>query len=250
MPEPQDIKGKLDASKFNGELAVDLQQVTFAYRRGQGVVLSVDAWQLARGDRAFIYGSSGSGKSTLLSLLAGLVVPVHGSVQVMGQPISQFNGAKRDRFRAQHIGVIFQQFNLIPWLTVQDNIAAACYFSANKKLNRVTVAKRTTELMNGLGLPLSLLKRKTRDLSIGQQQRVAIARALVNKPELIIADEPTSALDTEARDGFMQLLLQSISDYASTLIFVSHDKSLAKEFSKIVDLASLNSAAKAGSDAQ
>lgn len=230
--------------------AVDLQTVKFKYRHSPGLIVNIEKWQLLAGETAFIYGPSGSGKSTLLNLLAGLLVPTQGSVKVIGADISQFKGARRDRFRAQHIGVIFQQFNLIPWLTVQDNITAAYYFSAKRNFSKAELAKRITEVVGRLGLSSKYLGRQTKDLSIGQQQRVAIARALINQPELIIADEPTSALDVEARDDFMHLLMDSVAEYSSTLIFVSHDKALAKNFKNIVDLKRLNLAVKAGGDAK
>lgn len=241
---------ELTETKSNAKpiAAVDLENVQFKYRHSHSPIVDIEKWQLPLGDTTFIHGPSGSGKSTLLNLLAGLLVPTQGSVKVMGEEISQFHGSRRDRFRAQHIGVIFQQFNLIPWLSVQDNITAAYYFSAKKDLKKSELAKQIANLLDRLGLSTSLIDRKTEALSIGQQQRVAIARALINQPELIIADEPTSALDTEARVEFMHLLMNSISEYSSTLIFVSHDRSLAKNFNNIVDLKDLNLAVKAGMD--
>lgn len=230
--------------------AVDLDGVQFKYRYSQRPVVNIEKWQLMPGESAFIYGPSGSGKSTLLNLLSGLLVPTQGSVKVMGEEISQFQGARRDRFRAQHIGVIFQQFNLIPWLTVQENIIAAYYFSAKNDLNKSELVKRITQLLGRLGLSSNFLDRKTEKLSVGQQQRVAIARALINQPELIIADEPTSALDVEARDDFMHLLMDVVSEYSSTLIFVSHDKTLTKNFKSIVNVKCLNLAVKEGGDAK
>ncbi|HEY7774181.1 MAG TPA: ATP-binding cassette domain-containing protein [Marinagarivorans sp.] len=230
-------------------LGVDLQGVKFKYRNSQQMTLNITEWQLASKESVFIYGPSGSGKSTLLGLLAGLLVPTSGSVKVLGQAISHFKGAQRDRFRSQHIGVIFQQFNLIPWLSVQDNIAAASYFSGAKGLSGEGLIQRVAELLQRLGLPLNFMGRKTDNLSIGQQQRVAIARALINKPDLIIADEPTSALDAQARDDFIKLLLECAAEYSSTLIFVSHDKTLAKHFNQVVDLQALNLAAKEGGHA-
>ena len=224
----------------NSSLAVQMHNVQFKYHKTANAVLSIPNWRLHAGEKAFIQGESGAGKSTFLKLLAGLLVPTQGAINVFGQPITQLKGAKRDRFRAKHIGFIFQQFNLIPYLSVRDNIAAAYYFSNNKSFSKIDLANRINELLNRLELSLDIAERKTSALSIGQQQRVAIARALINKSELIIADEPTSALDAAARDSFMTLLLECVAENASTLIFVSHDKTLARGFDKIVDLQNLN----------
>ncbi|WGO96527.1 ABC transporter ATP-binding protein [Saccharophagus degradans] len=220
--------------------AVQMHNVQFKYHKTAKAVLSIPNWHLQAGEKAFVQGASGAGKSTFLKLLSGLLVPTQGTISVMGQPISQLKGAKRDRFRAKHIGFIFQQFNLIPYLSVRDNIAAAYYFSNNKSSSKIDFSNRINELLTRLGLPLDIAERKTSALSIGQQQRVAIARALINNPELVIADEPTSALDSAARDSFMTLLLECVAENESTLIFVSHDKTLTRGFDKIVDLQNLN----------
>lgn len=234
--------------KFDPAAAVEVRDLSFKYPRSDEAVIKIDHWQLTSGSSTFIYGPSGSGKSTLLNLLAGLLVPSQGSVAIMGQQTSHLKAAQRDRFRAQHIGIIFQQFNLIPWLSVRDNISAAHYFSRDKKTSKSELLERITQLLDRLGLAARFLDRKTKELSIGQQQRVAIARALINQPALMIADEPTSALDTDARDGFMQLLLECVSEYSSTLIFVSHDKTLSNRFEQSVNLPSINLAAREGGD--
>ncbi len=223
--------------------AVVLSGVQFSYTKHSDTVLDIDNWTVARGQRTFLYGASGSGKTTLLNLLSGVNLPTAGTVEILGEVISAKKAAERDRFRANHIGVIFQQFNLIPWLSVRDNIAAAHHFS-EKKLTKTMLEKRIGEILERLGLSSSLLDRKTAELSVGQQQRVAISRALINEPELLVADEPTSALDSNARDEFIELLIECVSSLSSTLIFVSHDKSLAQHFDKEVDLQTLNKKAR------
>lgn len=230
------------------QFALTLNKLRFAYKHAQLPVIHIDDWQVQRGERVFLYGPSGVGKSTLLNLLSGMHVPDTGAIDVLGERISAMKGAQRDRFRARHIGVIFQQFNLLPWLSVRDNIAAAYHF-ANQMKNKSLMEKRIRVLLDSLRLPHTLLEQHTAELSVGQQQRVAIARALINEPELLIADEPTSSLDAEARDDFMQLLLDVVATQASTLIFVSHDRSLARYFTQSVNLQELNLAAKEGAHA-
>jgi putative ABC transport system ATP-binding protein len=189
------------------------------------------------GEKVFIVGSSGSGKSTLLNLLAGILVPQQGSIHMLGTDFSRLGTRQKDRFRAAHIGIIFQQFNLIPYLDVETNIKLATHFGkspANGTRNKILA------VLDSLGLPSSLLLRRADSLSVGQQQRVAIARAVINKPEIIIADEPTSALDNDARDGFMELLMKVQQEQQSTVIFVSHDRTLARHFTRVLEMADIN----------
>lgn len=220
--------------------ALQVNQLRFAYERGLDDVLQINDWQLQVGEKVFIYGPSGSGKTTLLNLLAGIFVPDQGEIRILGQALSGMSGHRRDRFRADHIGMIFQQFNLVPWLSVRANVVMANHFARSARVDVSALESALYNLFDRLALPVNLLERKASELSVGQQQRVAIARALINKPQLLIADEPTSALDSDARDGFMQLLLETVDAFASTLIFVSHDKSLAHAFHRQVDLRELN----------
>lgn len=208
--------------------------------------IDIPHWQLKCGQRVFVYGPSGSGKSTLLNLIAGILQPQRGEIQVLGQNLSRLSVRARDRFRAQHIGFIFQQFNLVPYLTVADNIALAQHFGSPAWFHRTASKQqpanrfKTSELLNRLGLPKELLARKATELSVGQQQRVAVARALISSPQLIIADEPSSALDADTRDDFLSLLLECAAQCNSTVIFVSHDKSMMSHFDSHVELTSLN----------
>ncbi|MCL4161601.1 UNVERIFIED_CONTAM: hypothetical protein GTU68_063639 [Idotea baltica] len=202
-------------------------------------VLQIDDWQVDHGEHVFIHGLSGSGKSTLLNLLAGILVADSGDVKVLGQSLSMMRAIKRDQFRAKSIGVVFQQFNLIPYLSVIDNIQLAVHFSG--KAN-VIDQQHCQELFSGLNLDLALMDRPAEWLSVGQQQRVAIARALINRPKLLIVDEPTSALDNEAKQGFMTMLVRLAKNNQTTLIFVSHDQTLLPFFTRKVSMSDLNGA--------
>lgn len=220
--------------------AIRINQLVFSYPgKNAAVVLDIPSWHIQQGERLFLQGPSGSGKSTLLNLLAGILTTTQGSMEILGQNLSALSAHKRDRFRARHIGIVFQQFNLIPYLSVLDNIRLAAYFG-NKE--NTDIEQKIVQLFTALGLDRSLLCKQTSALSVGQQQRVAIARAFINSPEILIADEPTSALDSDARDAFMQLLTGICQNQGSTLIFVSHDTSLRQHFQRIVNLADINRA--------
>ena len=224
--------------------AVQVSNLQFRWRRNGPLVLQLPDLQVARGERLMIEGPSGSGKSTLLSLLAGVITPQHGKVRVLGQDIDRMAGAARDHFRADHIGFVFQQFNLIPYLSVVENVVLPCRFSMRRRdqaLRRsVTLPAEARRLLAHLELnDEHLLHRPVTELSVGQQQRVAAARALIGAPELLIADEPTSALDANRREAFVRLLFAECAENASTLIFVTHDASLEPLFDRTVRLPEL-----------
>lgn len=200
-------------------------------------VLDIARWELAPGSRVFLHGPSGSGKSTLLNLLCGMLVPSSGDIEVDGTCISGLSGRQRDRFRARHIGVVFQQFSLIPYLSVHDNLRLAQGFA-----RQPTATDHARQLIRTLRLPDSCFGQRTDRLSVGQQQRVAIARALINTPSLLIVDEPTSALDPEARERFMDLLDAVTEEQGTTTVFASHDLSLAARFAERVDIRELSRA--------
>ncbi|TKB57536.1 ABC transporter ATP-binding protein [Ferrimonas aestuarii] len=222
--------------------AIELSQLTFAYPgRNTNLVLDIPKWTLNAGERCFLFGASGAGKSTLLNLISGVLPTTSGKLKVLGQELTQMSSRKRDQFRARHIGVVFQQFNLIPYLSVNDNIQLALHFADdNADDHQDTIVSRIERLFDALQLDIALLQRQSRELSVGQQQRVAIARALINNPELLIVDEPTSALDTYARDNFMTLLMDSCAINQSSLLFVSHDLTLQSYFDLHTDLCKLN----------
>lgn len=223
---------------------IELDKVVFAWQSSQAPVLQVDRLHLAAGRSVFLHGPSGSGKSTLLGLLAGVLLPQSGEVRILGQAWSSLRAAARDRFRADHVGYIFQQFNLLGYLSVLDNVLLPCRFSPLRRQrasrSAASPAAEAQRLLAAMGLAPALWHQPAQTLSVGQQQRVAAARALIGQPELLIADEPTSALDAALRDGFMDLLLSQCQAAGSTLVFVSHDERLAGRFDERLALASLN----------
>ena len=226
----------------SSEPLVLLRDVRFRWPRAAEDSLHIPHFTLAPGERVFVRGPSGSGKSTLLSLIAGILLPREGQVRFMGRDWAALSGARRDGFRADHIGYVFQQFNLLPYLSVLDNALLGVRFSS-VRAQRASDAKREAErLLERAGLPPTLWSRKATELSVGQQQRVAAVRALLGRPELVIADEPTSALDESLRDAFMQVLTEDCAEAGSALLFVSHDPRLAAGFDRSVDIASLGSA--------
>jgi len=222
------------------EPAVALHEVRFAYPGGASV-LDIPALHIARGERLFLHGPSGSGKTTLLGLIAGVLAPTRGRVQVLGQELGAMGSAQRDRFRAAHIGYVFQMFNLIPYLSVRENITLPVRLSRPRRdrLGGAEPDGEASRLAASLEID-GLLDASTASLSVGQQQRVAVARALIGAPELIVCDEPTSALDADRRDRFLELLFASVRQVGSTLVFVSHDLSLAERFGRTVALSQLN----------
>lgn len=217
--------------------AIALRNLHFAY--AAQTLLHIPDWQVPLGARIFLRGASGSGKSTLLGLLCGVLRPASGELRVLGQDLARMGGRARDRFRARHLGVVFQQFNLVPWLSVRDNVRLAAHFAGAPK----NLDAQLAELSAQLNLGPELLERKAGALSIGQQQRVAVMRALINRPAILLVDEPTSALDQENRDAFMRLLLQTVDACEATLLFASHDQTLAEHFSHHLSMAQLNGAA-------
>lgn len=225
---------------------IELSELGFAWP-GQPELLDIPAFRLQSGESLFLKGPSGSGKTTLLGLLGGVQKPARGSIRLLGADLSQMSAGARDHFRVDHTGYIFQQFNLLPFLSVRENVELPCHFSKLRsqraQQRHGSVAQAATALLAHLGLQdPQLLSRRADALSIGQQQRVAAARALIGQPELVIADEPTSALDTDAREAFLQLLFAECRDAGSSLLFVSHDQSLAPLFDRSLSLAELNRA--------
>ena len=228
------------AGPAGSEPAVVLRDVRFAYRPGVDV-LRVDRLDVRRGERIFVFGPSGSGKTTLLGLLAGVLRASSGSVHVLGRDLARLGGAERDAFRAEHVGYVFQMFNLIPYLSVRENVTLPARLSAGR---RARLGGRSPDAAaEHLAVELEiaeLLDERVTSLSVGQQQRVAAARALLGAPELVIADEPTSALDADRRERFLELLFQVCAEAGSTLIFVSHDRGLEPMFDRAVSLPELN----------
>jgi putative ABC transport system ATP-binding protein len=239
----------LPANRSAGASAVELSKVRFAYKAGRDVI-AIDQLSIARGETVFLHGPSGSGKTTLLGLLAGVLQASSGHVKVLGQDFTTMSSGARDAFRARHLGYVFQMFNLIPYLSVRENILLPIRLEPARKAR--LAPQSIDEAVNAIAGELDIrqfLDRPIVELSVGQQQRVAAARALIGHPEVVIADEPTSALDTDRREAFLQLLFASCTRANATLVFVSHDHTLMPMFSRIVELAEINTAARVGADA-
>jgi putative ABC transport system ATP-binding protein len=221
-------------------IAVHLQDVHFRWASQTQDTLHIAELCIKQGESVFIQGDSGSGKTTLLNLIAGVHRPQQGLIQVLETDLSTLSAIQRDRFRAQHVGIIFQQFNLLPYLSLLENVQLPCQFSTQRKVKAGDMLQTSLRLLDELQIARSMLHKPVNTLSVGQQQRVAVARALIGQPEIIIADEPTSALDAENQQRFLDLLFNEVEQQGSTLIFVSHDPSLATHFLTRIQLNELN----------
>jgi putative ABC transport system ATP-binding protein len=235
--------------------AVEVTDLQFSWSDDGGAILDFPDLKVERSERLFISGVSGSGKSTLLGLLAGINTPQQGSVSLLGKDITHMTGSRRDQFRADHIGYIFQMFNLVPYLSVIENVTLPLRFS-QRRLG--IVLERTNDpclearrLLEHLRLDNEeLINRPVTDLSVGQQQRVAAARALIGNPEALMADEPTSSLDADNKESFITLLFEECAKEKTTLIFVSHDESLAHTFDRTLKLQPVSGNENRGAEAK
>ena len=224
--------------------AIRISNLVFRWPKRPTPCLVVDQFIAEEREHVFLQGASGAGKSTLLNLIGCVLTPESGKLEILGQEVSAMSSFAQDRFRVDHIGFIFQQFNLIPYLSVLDNILLPCRFSP-RRAARATAEGRSLRveaerLLNELDLEPQLGGQIAAELSVGQQQRVAAARALIGRPEIIMADEPTSALDAARQEAFVDLLIAEAVAAGSTLIFVSHDQRLARHFDRCVRLEDVN----------
>jgi putative ABC transport system ATP-binding protein len=201
--------------------------------------LHVPNLTLAPAETVLLLGESGSGKSTLLSLICGTIIAQSGVVSVAGNNIASLSAGKRDRFRAETIGLIFQQFNLLPFASVQDNILLPLQFAPMRRKRVPVLVAEAERLCRALGLPSDIMTVRAGALSVGQQQRVAAARALIGTPQLIIADEPTSSLDATTQATFLQLLFAQSRAHDTTLLMVSHDERLSSQFDRVIQMADI-----------
>ena len=228
---------------MNTDPVLQVQNLRFGYEPGQ-TLIDIGGFTIRKGESVFLRGPSGSGKSTLLGLIEGVLTPDAGSISISRQDITDITPGQRDQIRADYLGIIFQQFNLLPYLSVIQNCTLPCRFSAIRKQRAIkmsgTVMAAARTLVTALGLSEDHLSRPVGELSVGQQQRVAVARALIGGPDLIIADEPTSALDHDNRDKFIELLNSQRDAFSSSLLFVSHDNTLATHFDRSESLNDLN----------
>ncbi|MDR0549742.1 MAG: ABC transporter ATP-binding protein [Deltaproteobacteria bacterium] len=224
------------------DYAVNLKNLLFHWP-GQAPLLNIESLAIAKGESLFIAGHSGSGKSTLLNLIGGLIAPVKGEIWVEGVNLKALSGPARDRFRGDRVGFIFQSFNLLPYLSAQDNVALPAKLSAYRRDRAKeafgSVAAAVESLMTSLDLSPDLWTRPAFRLSVGQRQRVAAARALLGRPPLIMADEPTSSLDADRRGAFVDLLLKESQKAGASVLFVSHEVALADRFGAYLTMESL-----------
>ena len=224
-----------------------VRDLIFAWPASTTAILEIENLYLPENSKTLIQGPSGSGKTTLLSLLAGILLPTSGEIIVLSEDLATLNSKKRDAFRVDHIGFLFQQFNLIPYLNLVENVLLPCRFSKLRHQNTGNTESglkdEACRILKLLGLEPDMFSHlATQKLSVGQQQRVAAARALIGNPKLILADEPTSALDPENRLAFLELIFKECSKNQTTLIMVSHDTSLSAQFDQVIDLDVLNQA--------
>ena len=235
---------------MSNELAVSVSNLRYRWPGAASDTIQIDCWKVPRSSRVFLHGPSGSGKSTLIGLLGGVLSAEAGELLVCDSYLSSssqkaLSSSVRDRFRADNLGFIFQQFNLIPYLSVEENILLGLVFSQKRRANlKASGRSPQAEVGRLLGrLELSereIASRPAGKLSVGQQQRVSIARALIGSPQIVIADEPTSALDSDVRNMFMNLLFSEVNSIGATLIFVSHDLALSQGFDENLSISSIN----------
>ena len=206
--------------------------VTKRYGTGQSQVNAVDGVSLTirSGEFVALVGPSGSGKTTMLAMLAGLLSPSDGTIQIGGKELTQMSEAKRTRFRGEAIGFSFQSNNLVPYLTARENVELM--LRLNGKLDRAA-KQRSEELLVRLGLG-ERMKNYPGQLSGGQQQRVAIARALIHEPQIVLADEPTASLDTERANQVVETFAQLIHEQGRAGIIVTHDLRMCKYVDRVI----------------
>lgn len=221
------------------EPIISLKNLEFGYHHQQPI-LHIKDLSILPNEKVFLYGPSGCGKSTLLSLLAGIIKPSAGELRILGQDFSKISAAKKDKIRGENIGYIFQNFNLVSYLTCEENILLPLKIHRHLDKNSTSFAlEEVRNLAQKLGLG-DYLKTNITKLSVGQQQRVAAARALIGNPQLLIADEPTSSLDEANTKEFLELLLTQCQQNSITVVFVSHDQRLISYFDKTIFLPKIN----------
>ena len=223
----------------DADTILGLDDVQYRWPGRTSFGLHVPNLTLAPAETVLLLGESGSGKSTLLSLICGTIIAQSGIVSVAGNNIASLSAGKRDRFRAETIGLIFQQFNLLPFASVQDNILLPLQFAPMRRKRVTGLVAEAERLCSALGLPSDIMTVRAGALSVGQQQRVAAARALIGTPQLIIADEPTSSLDAATQATFLQLLFAQSRAHDTTLLMVSHDARLSSQFDRVIQMADI-----------
>lgn len=225
----------------SNNLLIEARDLKFTYPGQETPTLSIPDFRVLRGEELFLFGPSGSGKTTLLEILSGVLEADEGTLNILGFDLTKMSSEERDAFRGEHIGFVFQSFNLIPYLTVIENIQLPLFLNPARKarLNSADTGLVIRGLCGNLGIG-DILHSKVTELSVGQQQRVAVARALLGKPDILFADEPTSALDADHREKFLRLMFELADLYDTTVVFVSHDRTIEKLFSRAISLNSIN----------
>ena len=218
------------------ESIIKIDTVKFYWSKKSNFKIFVPNLEIKKGEKVLLLGESGSGKTTILSLICGFLNPLSGNIFINGKTINQLSSKTKDEYRADNIGIIFQQFNLLPYANVVDNVLLPLYFSKVRSNNVPNKREKVIELFKQLRLPDDITQFRASSLSMGQQQRVAVARALIGNPSLIIADEPTSSLDADAQKIFLDLMFEQISENNSSLLMVSHDRSLSDQFDRLIDI--------------
>ena len=209
-----------------------VESLGFAYREGE-FRLQIPQFAVVAGEKVAVIGPSGSGKTTLLNLVAGIFVPEQGTVIVADVPVDSLNDAGRRDFRISNIGFVFQDFELLDYLSVLDNILHPYRITRALKLSR-EVRQRAQALAEQMGIA-DKLQRYPQELSQGERQRAAICRALLPRPQLILADEATGNLDPENKERILDLLFESVDQHGATLLAVTHDHDLLPRFDRVVD---------------
>ena len=212
-----------------------IEQLRFHYPRSD-FVLNIPELRIAAGESVAMTGPSGSGKTTLLQLIAGIQIPEAGRIEVSGKEPAKLSDSERRAFRIQELGLVFQDFALLEYLTVFDNILLPCRINSVLKCDSIT-RDRAALLATKLGIGEKLF-RYVDQLSQGEKQRVAVCRALLTRPKLVLADEPTGNLDPANKGVVLDTLFDCIRETGSTLLTVTHDHDLLNRFDRVIDFKS------------
>ena len=224
-----------ERSDLNAE-TIRLDSVRFYWSKNKDFKIFIPELKISQGEKVLLLGESGSGKTTLLSLISGFLSPISGDIYLNEKNINSLSERSRDQYRSDNICIIFQQFNLLPYANVIDNVILPLYFSKVRASKIINQKETAVNLCKSLRLPDTVTSMQASNLSVGQQQRVAVARALIGNPSLVIADEPTSSLDSDAQNIFLDLMFAQIEKNNSSLLMVSHDISLSSYFDRVIDI--------------
>ncbi len=212
---------------------LEINDLLFSWNKKEEFHLKIKSFFISDNDKVILFGKSGTGKSTLLNLISGILSPCSGTIKVKNIITNNLSQADKDAYRANNIGVIFQQFNILDYISPLTNILLPCFFTNFGKKNSKYFHERAVNLAEKLNLQYNILvNANSKNLSVGQIQRISIIRAIINEPKLILADEPTSALDDLNKKRFLNLLIDICEKENITLLMVSHDTSIKGYFDK------------------